>query len=239
VFDPLRWPAGLVGVDLAGTCARIDTVLKSRGFRSQATSQELLIQFAHGERAAMATIVAESDRIARAVVSHIRLAPWMNGIALAIHPRVEVDAPMMIADVFVVPPLVTRAVLDACGPSITGPGFSAMFARPLAAMLDSAQGVHRSTIPAWMAPLSGGGGGRLRARGRAGTRVCDLLVRYIDRYLVGVGDSPTAHDVEANRASARQVREAALAHGRASKYLAKAFGESFAKRYLDLLWNIA
>jgi hypothetical protein len=234
---PFAFPAALAGVDFGRTAAELDRTFRRHGARTQACSADLAFHTDKGGLAAMATFALESDRIARAVVSHVRFAPFIEGLAVTVHPRAEIDAPLLVADVMVLPPGSSRAFLDACGPSIARPGFTARFREPLAAIVDGAEGVAKTTVPAWIAPLSGGNGARLRARRGQGELLARLLVRYLDRYLGALASAEPAADPIANVADAHRVRDAFRAHGPAKKHLARSFGEPFTSRYVSLLWR--
>lgn len=238
-FDPLSYPAALSGIDFAQLTSDLDRTFRRHGARTQPTPADLLVHHARGllPLASIATFVLESDHIARAVVSQVRVAPFFAGIAITVHPRASLDAPLLVADLMVPPPGSARGFLDACGPAIGRHGFAARFREPLAAIVDGAHGLKKTTVPAWIAPLSGGNGARLRARRGAGSALAEVIVRYVDCYLTALATAERAEDPAANLASARTVRDVMRAHGPAQKHLARAFGESFTARYLRLAWN--
>jgi hypothetical protein len=233
-------PATAAGIDFGALAADLDRVFRGHGARTQTSSLDVVFHRTRGSLATIASFVLESERIARAVVSHVRVAPLFAGIAITVHPHPTFDAPLLLADVMVPPPGSTRAFLDACGPSIARPGFDARFREPLAAIADSlagAEGITRTTVPEWIAPLSGGSGARLRARRGHGDAIARVLVRYVDGYLTGLETAPRAADPSANAASARTVRDVMRANGPAAKHLTRSFGEGYTARYMRLLWR--
>ncbi|CAN5320476.1 hypothetical protein BH09MYX1_BH09MYX1_05020 [soil metagenome] len=235
----LAYPAKLARVDLVQTSIELDGIFARHGATSQATSPHVLFVQRSFPDAAMATKVYESDRISRATMSHVRAAPFFTSLVLTIHPKPEIEAPMLIVDLRVIPTGAVRAYLDVCGPSITKKSFATHFRTPLAHTLDAAvaSAVTRRPVPSWIDGLSGGCGAQLQARAGRGSVVAHALVRYVERYLEGLASAPAAEDPKANLATLRTVRDTARANGRAGTYLARAFGAPAATRYLEVLWN--
>jgi hypothetical protein len=64
-----------------------------------------------------------------------------------------------------------------------------------------------------------------------------VVQRYLERYLAGLAAAPAAKDRAGNLAAARSVRDVVRAHGPAGAYLARAFDDAFASRFLGLLWR--
>jgi hypothetical protein len=228
-------------LDLARVVRELDGALRRRGARTQAHAVGELFVTGKLPNAALATLVLESERVARAVVTQVGAAPFMAGLAVVIHPRGEVDAPLLVCDLMVAPTGRARALLDAAGPAITSPSFAETFAKPLARVVDGAAGARRSTVPAWLAPVSGGGGGTLRSdRGEAGILV-PVLLAYVETYLDALERAPRATgggaSARANATAARAVRDLVRSNGPAKRWLARVFGERAAERYLRLLWR--
>jgi hypothetical protein len=236
VTEVLAYPAALARLDLARIAAELDTTFRAHGARTQAVPLDLTFASRRGT-GAIASFVLESDRIARAVVSHVRVAPFFAGLALTVHPHPDRAAPLLVADLMVLPTGAVRAFVDTCGPSIAEPMFSARYRDPLATVLDTARGVRREPVPAWIAPLSGGAGGRIRARRGDGSPVVRTITRYVERYLDALDGAPEAKNADENLAAARTVRDVFRAHGPASRYLGRAFGPAFTARYMKLLWR--
>jgi hypothetical protein len=227
-------------VDLASVARELEAELRSRGGRTQAHPVSDLLVAGKLPGAALATFVLESDRIARAVVTHIRVPPLMAGLAIVVHPRAGLAAPLLLADLTIAPTGRARALLDAAGPAIQRPSFADDFGSPLARVVDGARGLRRSTVPPWLAPVSGGGGGTLRCDRGEGERLATVLSRYVATYLVALEGAPHTLDrasLIANAAAARTVRDLVRANGPAKRWLARAFGERAAERYLRLLWR--
>jgi hypothetical protein len=223
-------PAALAGIDLGSLAASLDALLRARGAHRQ--EHPLTLTFRPGELTAIASSVLEGDRIARAVITQIRRAPFFAGIALVIHPRAELDAPLLVGDLMIPPHGSARAYVDTCGPAID----RARFRGPLTAIVEATRGMRRSTVPDWIAPLSGSGA-RLRAgRGRA-TALGDLLLRYVTTYLDALASAEPAARPAKNRDDAARVAQAVRTYGPAGRHLARAFGDDYAQRYLDLLWG--
>jgi len=226
-------------IDFSGLAAELDSVIRTHaaGARTQPAPTDVALR--HGAICAIASFAIESERIARAVVSHVRVWPFFQGIAMVVHPRPELDAPLLVADLMDPPGFATtpRAFIDVCGPAIARPPFATRFREPLAAILDGAHVPRRAPVPAWIAPVSGGAGGRLGARRGSADVLATTLARYLARYLEAVAQAAPAADPAANRAAALEVARVVRASGPASRYLARAFGREYATRYLDLLWR--
>ncbi len=235
----LAYPARLARVDLRQTSIELDGIFARHGATSQPTSPDVLFVQRSFPDAAMATKVYESERIARATMSHVRAAPFFTSIVVTIHPKPEIEAPMLVVDLRVIPTGAVRAYLDVCGPAITKKSFGTNFRTPLAHTLDAAvaSAVTRRPVPTWIEGLSGGCGAQLAARPGRGSVVAHALVRYVERYLEGLDSAPASDDAFANLATLRTVRDTARANGRAGTYLARAFGAPVAARYLEVLWN--
>ena len=95
-------------------------------------------------------------------------------------------------------------------------------------------------MPAWLAPQSGAGGGRLRASRGGAEGLARIVLRYVDRYLLGLEGAPRVDDAQAraNERTARDVANVIRAHGPARKHLAKTFGERAAERAMRLFWAL-
>jgi len=236
-------PATLAGVDLAGVVRALEAELRRRGGRTQTHPVGELFVPGKLPNAAMATFVLEGERIARAVVTQLRVPPFMAGLALVVHPRADVDAPVLLADLTIAPTGRARALLDAAGPAILAPSFADDFATPLARVIDGSLGPRRSTVPPWLAPVSGGGGGTLRSERGRGDELAQVLVRYVATYLAALERAPRRTGSEgegarrSNEVAARAVRDLVRANGPAKRWLSRAFGEAPAERYLRLFWR--
>jgi hypothetical protein len=236
---PYGYPAKLARVDLAQVSIDLDAVFAGHGASSQVASPSVLFVQRAFPDAAMATKVYESERIARATMSHVRAAPFFTSLVVAVHPKPELEAPMLVAEMRIIPTGAVRAYLDVCGPAITKKSFGTTFRTPLAHTLDAAvaSAVRRRPVPDWIEGLSGGCGAQLEARSGRGGVVAHALVRYVERYLDGLAGAAPAEDPAQNLASLRTVRDTSRANGKAGVYLARAFGGATAARYMELLWN--
>ena len=237
MLSSLLVPTQRARIDFGATFAEVDGLLHTRGLHSAPISPELA--YARGMLlVAMATKTFTGERIARAVVCHVRASPVFASLAVVIHPKPEIDAPMLLADVRVVPSGRTRAYFDACGPGTNGE-FDALFRKPLAQTLDAAvaSAVRRERVPEWMSSISSGAGAQIAASPGRGTVIVYALLRYIERYLDGVDRAGPAANPSANAAMSRKVAETVRTHGRGGKMIARAFGASFAERYAALFWN--
>ncbi len=221
-------------IDFGGLAAELDGIFRRRGARTQPAPFDVRLR--HGAVRAIASFALESETIARAVVSHVRVWPVFQGVALVVHPRPHIDAPLLVADLMVPPTGTPRAFVDVCGPSIARPPFGERFREPLAAILDGAHVPRRAPVPAWIAPLSGGAGGRLSARRGSGDVLAATLTRYVACYLDALARAERTADVDANRAAAVSVASAVRTSGPAARYLTRAFGRDYATEYLDFLW---
>jgi hypothetical protein len=235
-------PARLARLDLAELVKNLDGLLRSKGARSQTAPLDVLL--VHGKRtlpiADMASVVLESDRIARAVLTHVRVAPLLCSVVVCIHPRPEIDAPVLLSDLRVAPSGRTSLYVDVAGPSVARPSFMSGFHRPLCAVLDRLdRSIQRTPTPGWMAPLAGGCGANLHVHRTESSRLVRVLIDYVDTYVDALRVAPAAPDASANAASARSVADVVRANGAAGRHLARAFGDAPAARYLRLLWNEA
>jgi hypothetical protein len=238
VAEAARWPEALAGTDFGRIAIELDAALRRHGARTQAVPARDLLVHGKPPGAAMATFVLESERVLRATVMHVRVPPVFAALAIVVHPRAELAAPLLVADMTVAPTGAARALLDACGPAIASRGFADRFGAPLAQVIDSATGVRRTTVPAWLAPVSGAGGGRLRARRGSVEGLARVVLRYVDRYMGALdGAPPDPAGARANDAAARAVRDLVRANGPAKKHLARTFGADAAERALGLLWR--
>ncbi|MFO0678193.1 MAG: hypothetical protein U0169_16780 [Polyangiaceae bacterium] len=230
------FPAVLGRVDFARTVAELDRAFRAHGARSRplpaGAGMDLLL--AHrAPSSAMATFVLESDRIERAVVSHVRIAPFVTGVSVLVHPNPAFEAPMLLADFMVLPTGASRLFADAAGPGLSDAAFGTRFREPLVHALGAREVI---PVPAWLLPLSGGAGGRLRAPRGEAESLAHVLVSYVEAYLGGLDACDATDDAEGNRRIARSVRDVVRAKGRASKYLGRAFGNVWADRYARVAW---
>ncbi len=222
-------------IDFPETFATIDALLYERGLRAQAIPPELAI--ARGRLGVtMATKAFEGERVARAVVTHVSAGPLFAGLSVVAHPRADLDVPLLVMDMRVVPSGVTNAFFDACGAS--GPDFDSLFRKPLSRTLDAAvaSAVRRKRVPAWLDRVSSGAGARLSASPGRGHVLAYTVVRYFERWLDGA-TSATSSDAQKAGASRREAGEAFRANSRAGKLVARAFGPDYAARYAALVWD--
>lgn len=231
-------PARRARIDFARTFADLDGLFYSRGLTAAPIPPGLAV--ASGRFGiSLAAKAFEGEHVARAVVTHVTAAPLFASLSVVAHPKAELDAPMLLADVRVVPSGVTRAFFDACGP--TAGEFDALFRKPLSQTLDAAvaSAVRRKRVPEWLDAVSSGAGAQLGASPGRGNVIVYALVRYVERWLDGVARAPKAESATANLASIRRVCATVRANGRAGKMLTHAFGADFAARYAAYVWNEA
>ena len=222
-------------IDFAGTFAEIDGLFYTRGLRAAPIPPELAI--ARGRLGVMmATKAFEGDRVLRGVVTHVSAAPFFEGLSIVVHPKPEIDAPLLLADLRVLPNGVTRAFFDACGS--TAGEFDALFRKPLSQTLDAAvaSAVRRKRVPEWLDSVSSGAGAQVGASPGRGHVVQHALVRYVERWLDGVERASTG-EPKANALAARKAADVFRANGRAGKIITRLFGADFAARYAGLVWN--
>lgn len=231
----LSHPSRRARIDFASTFAEIDGLLHTRGLRTAKIDSSLAS--ARGKLGvAMAVKAFEGDRVARAVVTHVSAAPFFASLSIVAHPKPEFDAPVLVADVRVVPSGVTRAFMDACGS--VGGEFDALFRKPLSQTLDAAvaSAVRRKRVPEWLDRVSSGAGAQLAAAPGRGHVLAYALVRYVERWLDGV-ERAKSSDAAANARAAKTACDTIRANGRASKMVARAFGSDLASRWSALVWN--
>jgi Ferredoxin-dependent bilin reductase len=230
-------PASAVGLDLSDAARQVDGALHTAGCKTVAVPDGLgYVQAGLGLRA-IATTMLESERVSRAIVSHVRVAPFFASLIVVVHPKPEIDAPLCVVDLHVVPGGGARAYVDVCGPAIDHPEFRAKFFVPLNRALGRSSALHASPVPAWMAALSGGCGAVVSARPGSANRLFGLSLGYVQAYLQSLDMSPVARNPAENRARAQAVADAARVSGRAGRMLARSFGTDIGTRYARLLWN--
>jgi hypothetical protein len=228
--------SGRARIDFAGTFAEIDGLFYARGLKAAAIPPELAI--ARGRLGVlMATKAFEGERVLRGVVTHVSAAPLFESLSIVVHPKPEIDAPLLLADMRVLPNGVTRAFFDACGS--TAGEFDALFRKPLSQTLDAAvaSAVRRKRVPEWLDSVSSGAGAQVGAAPGRGHVVQHALVRYVERWLDGVERAGAASDASANAMASRKVGDVLRANGRAGKIITRLFGADFAARYAGLVWN--
>lgn len=224
-------------IDFAGTFAEIDGLFYARGLHAAPISPELAI--ARGRLGVlMASKAFEGERVLRGVVTHVRAAPLFESISVVVHPKPELDAPTLLADVRVLPNGVTRAFFDACGS--TAGEFDALFRKPLSQTLDAAvaSAVRRKRVPDWLDRVSSGAGAQLSASPGRGHVIQHALLRYIERWFDGLDRAGTG-DSALNARAAREAADTFRANGRAGKIVARLYGADFAARWAGLVWVAA
>lgn len=230
-------PASFAGLDLPNATRRFDGVLHAHGARTIAVPDGMAyIEAGLGARA-IATTMLEGERFGRAVLSHVRVAPFFASVVLMVHPSPEVDAPLFLLDLHVIPVGRARAYLDTCGPGVARPEFRANFWEPLRRSLGTSSALRSSPVPAWMAAFSGGCGAVVRARPGSANRLVGLSELYLEAYLRALATAPAAKSVKENERRAREVTASLREHGRSGRMLNRAFGADIAARYTRVLYN--
>lgn len=237
ITNLLSLPASAAGVDLSDAARQLDGVLHRAGCKTLPVPDGLGYIEARGGLRAIATTMLESDTIARAVISQVRAAPFFGSVVVVVHPRPELDAPLCLLDLHVVPPGRARAYVDVCGPAIAHAKFRSTFWEPLKKALGTSSALYAQPVPTWMAALSGGCGAVVRARGSSANRLVGVSLNYLEAYLRGLALAPAAQSPAHNRESARAVVEAVRSNGKAGRMLERAFGASVASRYMRVLYN--
>lgn len=229
-------PTRRARIDFARTFAELDGLFYSRGLTAAPIPPELAVR--RGRLGiSIASKAFESERVARVVVSHVTAPPLYASLSVVGHPKKGIDAPVLLADVRVLPSGVTRAFMDSCG--VTAGEFDALFRKPLSQTLDAAvaSAVRRKRVPEWLDRVSSGAGAQLAAAPGRGHVIVYALVRYVERWIDGVERAPAAQDASANAHASQLVCDTVRANGRAGKMLARAFGEEFAGRWSKFVWS--
>jgi hypothetical protein len=222
-------------IDFAETFAAIDGLFYEHGLRAAPIPPELVI--VRGRLGVtMATKAFESERVARAVVTHMSAGPLFAGLSVVAHPHPEFDVPLLVVQVRVVPSGVTNAFFDACG--VSGPEFDSLFRKPLSQTLDAAvaSAVRRKRVPAWLDRVSSGAGAELAASAGRGHVIAYALVRYVERWLDGAARAGASNSKSV--AGRRAACDAIRVHGRSTRLISRTFGSDYAARYAALLWNL-
>jgi hypothetical protein len=228
-------PGPLARVNVQRLAVNIDGSLRMFGARSQAAPMDVVhVASPRPPFAQMSTCVLESKTIARAVVSHVRAAPFFGSVSLVVHPRAVLDAPSLVVDFRILTTGRSKLYVDACGPATQRPQFMRRFHAPLSRVLDGLpSSVRKRPVPEWMAPVSGGCGGSLTARPLAGRDLERVLLRYLDVYLGALAGAEKLEHVNGTDA----LGDLFKAHSAAGRYLTRAFGAGFKERYESLVWN--
>ena len=176
--------------------------------------------------AQMSTCVLESKTIARAVLSHVRAAPFFVSVSVVVHPHSAIDAPSLVADFRIAATGRSKLHVDACGPATQRPQFMKRFHAPLSRVIDGLpSGVRKR--PVRESSMSGGCGASLTARPFAGRDLERVLLRYVHAYLGALaGAEKIDHTNGAWSGSDKTT----------ARYLTRAFGRAFAERYEQLVW---
>lgn len=230
-------PGPLARVNAQRLVEHIDGTLRMFGARSQAAPMDVVhVSSRRPPFAQMSTCVLESKTIARAVVSHVRAAPFFAGVSVVVHPQHAFDAPSLIADFRIETTGRTKLYIDACGPATQRPQFMKRFHAQLSHVLDGLpSGVRKRLVPEWMASMSGGCGASLTARPLAGRDLERVLLRYLGAYLGALAGAEKLEHANGSRA----LGDVFKTHGVLGRYLTRAFGSAFAERYQELVWNEA
>lgn len=226
-------PAPLSRIDLARLVTNIDGLVRMHGGRSHAAPMDVVhVRSKRPPFTQMSTCVLESPRISRAIVSHVQATPFFAGVSVVVHPKV--DGPVLVGDLRVLPTGRTRLYVDVCGRAVAHPSFMKRFHAPLAKVLDGLPaGVKKHPAPAWIAAESGGCGAQLEARAFSGRDLERVFVRYLDAYLIALDQAEPPPEPVGTSALAALFRT----HGRAGRYLTRAFGPDFAQKYELLVWR--
>ncbi len=228
-------------VDFVETFAAIDALFYEHGLKATALPPELAVARGH-LGVTMATKTFEGERVLRAVVTHVRAAPLFGALSVVAHPKPEVDAPLLLAHLRVLPSGVTHGFFDACG--ATSGEFDALFRKPLSQTLDAAvaSAVRRRRVPSWLESVSSGAGAELAATAGRGHVLSYALLRYVERWLEALARAPVATDAAANAVATRAACDTLHAHGmagafRVGKMMGRTFGQDLAARYAAIVWN--
>lgn len=230
-------PGPLARVDVQRLVTHLDGSFRMFGGKSQAAPMDVVhVRSGRPPFTQMSTCLLESKTVARAVLSHVRANPFFAGIAIVVHPRADLDAPVLVADLRILPTGRSRLHLDACGPATHRPSFMRRFFTPLSRVLDGLpKSVGKKPLPSWMAPMSGGCGASLSARPLAGRDLERVLLKYLDVYL---GALPGSEKIDGANGMHR-LAELFRTHSPSGRYLTRAFGADFTARYTHLVWNEA
>jgi hypothetical protein len=229
-------PGPLARVDVPKLVTNLDGSLRMFGGRSQAVPMEVVhVSSRRPPFAQMSTCVLESKTVARAVLSHVRANPFFAGVSIVVHPRPELDAPVLVADLRILPTGRSKLHVDACGPATHRPDFMKRFHHPLARVLDGLpRSVRKHPLPKWMAPMSGGCGASLTARPLGGRDLERVLLKYLDVYLAALPGSQKLDHANGVHA----LGDLFKTNSAAGRYLSRSFGADFSERYQNLVWNL-
>jgi hypothetical protein len=224
-------PASLARIDVPRLVTNLDGLVRMHGAHAHQAPMDVV--FARSKRppfTQMSTCMLESPRIEKAILSHVRAAPFFAGVSVVVHPKA--DAPSLVSDLRIAPGRV-RLYVDVCGHAVSRPEFMKRFHQPLARLLDRLPShVKKTATPSWIASLSGGCGAQLRVGARAGRDLEHLMLDYVDTYLIALDQAePGSHGDFESLGSLFKV------HGRAGHYLTRAFGSDFAAKYHALVWS--
>ena len=228
-------PGPLARIDLQRLVSNLDGSFRMFGGKSQAAPMDVVhVASKRPPFAQMSTCVLESKTLARVVISNVRANPFFAGVSIVAHPRPELDAPSLVADLRIVATGKSVLDVDAAGPATHRPEFMKRFHAPLARLLDGVPpSIRKFPLPRWMAPMSGDCGARLVARPFAGRDLERILLKYVDAYLGALAQAAAIQGENGSHALAELFAK----HAPSGKYLRRAFGQDFATRYSRLVWQ--
>jgi hypothetical protein len=234
-LHPHALPATLARVDLQAVTRDLVCLFRQHGATTQRHPVNAQLHLGSFGRA-VAIQVLEAPRLARVVIAHLRVPHILAGVVVVAHPRIELEAPILVADLMVSVRGRTRAYLDTVGPATREEEATAGFRARLGGALNTT-GLLRLGTPAWAAPLSGGTGARLRAGIGRGSIVSEALIRYCGGYICALDGAEPAQHVPQNISRARAARETFRQFGHGQPLVASRFSAEIAAQFFSLLWN--
>ena len=171
------------------------------------------------------TSVWEADKLRKVVLSHISMAPVIEGLALVLLPVQELDFPIFAADLMALP---TRISVNA-----DTYGADWQTRKSLEPVRTAFRRLGASPGPTWAARLGSGRGLHARLSPRQASDGFAALTQGLGAYLDELADAPPGRSVNQQRAFFQAFHD----NGPRKGPLSRVMGESWAERYSRLVFE--
>lgn len=171
------------------------------------------------------TFAWQSPQLRKIVLSHIALAPVIEGLAMTLIPTVEHDFPSFAADLMALP---WRISVNA---DVYGREWQTRDS--LRSMRTTFMRLGSGAGPLWSAKLSSGNGLHAKLRPRQVDEGCAALNQAVAAYLTELADAPPGRSTEGQA----QFFNAFHTNGPRVGMLSRLLGEAWAERYSRLVFE--
>lgn len=233
-FHPAHLPGSLAGVDLAFAARRISDIVFQNGAKSVTIAPELALRSKRGGAAVIASFAVETDQLRRIFVAHLRVSPAFEMLTLAARPRGEFAAPLLLADLRIVPPGRLAASLVAIGPPADH-AYAATAQQELERVIEvSPPAIERIALPTWAMRESPYVGASLRTKRAHHTTLVDTALAFVAAH-ARLSTAAPAADAPKTDAMCARVFRGMRDESRAFSHLADFFGAEWAARFMRAL----